>query len=145
MIQACAIAIAATGADSGWSSMRTTATATNGTTCATVVSVQSCPRRRSVSSLARRRQGTAASSGRGPAACWKPAASTAALSAGYRPAENHRLGVHGELADLRGLARPVAHHADVALVQLAPEGLHGGGVGGLVPGRPLGERGVACL
>src|SRR5205809_3695155 len=121
MIQAWAIAIAATGADSGWSSMRTTATATNGTTCATVVSVQSCPRRRSVSSLARRRQGTAASSGR-PG--WKPAASIGALPAGYGAPEYDRGGVDRQLPHLRRLPRAVAHDADVALVKLATEGLH---------------------
>ena len=36
MIHAWASAAAATGADSGWSSISTTATAMNGTTCATV-------------------------------------------------------------------------------------------------------------
>src|SRR5437764_11517611 len=139
MIHAWASAASATGADSGWSSIRTTATAMKGTTWATVVSVQSCPRRRSVAWLARRRQGTAASSGRGPAACWKRAASTALLAAGDRTPQDHRVGLQRQLADLRGLARPVAHHADVALVELAAEGLHGGGVGGLVLGSPLGE------
>src|SRR4051812_36230195 len=145
MIHAWASATSATGADSGWSSISTTATAMNGTTCATVVRVQSLPRRRRVASLARGRQGTAASSGRGPAACWKPAASTVVLAAGDGPAEDDRVGIERELADLRGVPRTVAHHPDVALVQLTPEGLHGGVVRRLVLGGPLGEGGVACV
>ena len=48
MIQACASAIAPTGADSGSISNRTTATTQNGTTCATIVSVHSRARMRSV-------------------------------------------------------------------------------------------------
>src|SRR5919206_318704 len=99
MIHACASAMAATGADSGSISIRTAATTMNGTTCATVVSVQSRPRLRSVSALARLRPGTAASSGRLPAS---------KLPAGDGLAENDGGLAVRQLAHVRRLAGAVA-------------------------------------
>src|SRR5881227_1467433 len=73
-----------------------------------------------------------------------PAASTR-LAARDRAAHIDEVGVERELANLGGPSRAFVNHADIALVELAAEGLHGLPVGGVVPGRPLRKRRMPCL
>src|SRR5919201_3765427 len=64
------------------------------------------------------------------------------LPAGYRPAQDHHVRVARKLAHVRRLARSVGDGADEAERLLLAELPYRVREGGVVLGRPLGERGV---
>src|SRR5207237_1090399 len=68
----------------------------------------------------------------------------ATLAAGDRPAHDHEVRVLRQLADLRRAPLALVEDSDISLVELAPEGLDGRVVAGLILGAPLREGGVAC-
>src|SRR4051812_6866915 len=140
MIHAWAKLASATAAASGSMTSSSTPAATNGTTCATVVSVHNLPRVRSRAASIGARQWTAAVSGSGAPAAWTP---IAPLSAADRQPQDHQVGVDGQLLDLLGVARARRDHRKVPAVELLAERVHGGlDRRRVVPG-PLRERGVA--
>src|SRR5215204_7438317 len=65
--------------------------------------------------------------------------------AGDRAAHDHQLGITGELAHMRGLARPVWHRADVAKPLLIAKLAHRRLERGVVRRRPLGKRRMTRL
>src|SRR2546421_5524986 len=71
-------------------------------------------------------------------------AARVALAAGDRAAHDHEAGVLRQVAYLRRAPLALVEDPDVSLVELAPEGLDGRVVAGLILGAPFREGGVAC-